>query len=208
MKFFFSTLACLLITLACLSQNLRGHIVLHNGDSIFGTVFLAKTAVQVIDTQDYALSFPYSEVKYAKVGANKGRLFFGKLFYYNDAIDNDNIGKEYSDTALIATEIFSTPKMTLYEAWDALKKVHYLVSRPGDSSLTLMAVKYVIPNAKALPTSVANDTKKQHEIKYFISQLKVLFNNCKKISQDRYESMSYRSYSFKEIIRYYTKKCD
>ncbi len=205
MKFLIGALLFLFPSLSVSSQSLEGYVVLHTGDSSFGTIFLTRKVVQVIDKDENVMSYPYSEINYAKVGSKEGRVFSGRMMYYNDALETDNVSKASSDTILLAREIFSTPKMTLYDATDALGKIHYLVARPGDEFLTSLAVSYTLGSFKSTANNL--NPRAQAEIKYYAGQLKMLFGNCKQISNDEYESLSYTSYALKAIIKRYNKKC-
>jgi hypothetical protein len=203
---FISTLIYLLLALAARSQSFNDFVVLHNGDSLLGNINFTKQAVLVFDSLDNASSIPYNEVQSAKLGDKYGRLFYGRMLYYNDALEDDYVSKAMTDTALIAKLIYNSPKMNLYEAYDALNKIHYMVSKPQDTLLTLLIVNYAITASKGYISTPNYDKKRQIEIKYYINQLKQLFGDCEKLKWF-YESLTYRSYSFKQIIKVYNKKC-
>ncbi|HRD58171.1 MAG TPA: hypothetical protein PK504_08985 [Ferruginibacter sp.] len=78
---------------------------------------------------------------------------------------------------------------------------------PQDDSPVLLMVKYVFPPNSTLARPVNLSTKKRIQIKYYVNQLKAMFNYCNKIDEWDYEALDYAGYSFKKIIKRYNSKC-
>ncbi len=153
------------------------------------------------------------DIAYIKTGRYKGTVLHCSLAIYSDNIDvvqKWNFNGEFKrDTVLVLYEIFSTPKMKLFEVADKDRSVYYFIKKPTDSLPVQMIVRYTIvgyPDPFVRKVAIApTDFISIAQQRLYIDQLRVIMADCPKIKTEDFEMLDYRSYSFKKIIKRYNK---
>lgn len=204
----------LLATLLFLSTFLFGYsqdfLVTHKGDTLRGNIKIINKQIFVTQPGEAPDFLDADEVAYLSTGKHEGLVIHCGLIIYSDKIDvvqkwNFN-GGGVSDTVLVLKEIFSTPRMNLYEVFDKDRTVHYFVKKPTDSLPVQMMVHYFVEGNGDYSSSRNNAMLSMiTQQRIYADQLRVLMADCPKINQDDLEMLDYRSYSFKKIIRRYNK---
>lgn len=202
----------LLMSVTGFSQK-RDYLVKNNGDTIWGDIklnnkifYVKNTTLQEIDAQ---------EVNKVNSSNFKGSVVLRcTLLLYADNLADlelDYIKKGAIDTVMILDEIYSTPKMNLYYAVNDFKIPFYFYKTPSDAKPVQLVIRYYLQGGLAN----YNDDRARYrgdkskvgiaEDKGYVNQLHAIMGDCKKIPDAMWELLSYRDYSFKQIIKRYNK---
>lgn len=206
----FFLFAALAVSITGLGQK-KDYLIKSNGDTLWGSFKLKNRAFYTGGTEVKA-----SEVRGIKSEYYKGTVVVPcKLVLYSDNIDDydqDYIRREHVDTIMILDEIMTTPKINLYYGVNSFKIPFYFYKTPSDSLPVQLVIRYFLQGGLS---SYGNDPvrygvgqraeKNIVEDKGYVNQLYAIMGGCKKISPGVWELLSYREYSFKEVIRKYNK---
>lgn len=189
------------------------YLVKNNGDTVWGDIklnnkifYVKNTTLQEIDAQ---------EVNKVNSSNYKGSVVLkGTLLLYADNLADlelDYIKKGSIDTVMILDEIYTTPKMNLYYAVNNFKIPFYFYKTPSDPKPVQLVIRYYLQGGLAN----YNDDRAKYrgekskvgiaEDKGYVNQLHAIMGDCKKIPDAMWELLSYRDYSFKQIIKRYNK---
>lgn len=204
----------LLLLLAMNSQaQSNDYIIKQSGDTIRGKITLKNNVFRVGTN-------PWVEIDARDVIKVKSEYYKGtvvvpcRLILYTDNIDDyqiDYYKRDAIDTVMILQEVYTTPKMNLYYGISDFKVPYYFYKTPGDSLPVQLVIRYYLEGGLA---NYINDRHKYMgqksklgivEDKGYVNQLYAIMGNCKKIQSNVWELLSYREYSFKEVIRKYNK---
>ncbi|MFM6924421.1 MAG: hypothetical protein ACKOU7_02895 [Ferruginibacter sp.] len=202
----------LLICMAGFSQK-RDYLVKNNGDTIWGDIKLQNKIFYVKNSGSLEVSA--HEVSKVRIGKYKGSVVLPcNLQLYADNLADlelDYIKKSTADTVLILDEIYSTPKMNLYYAVDNFKIPFYFYKTPADQKPVQLVIRYYLQGG----LGNYNDDRARYrgdkskvsiaEDKGYVNQLHAIMGDCKKIPDAMWELLSYRDYSFKQLIKKYNK---
>jgi hypothetical protein len=187
------------------------YLVKNNGDTVWGDIKLKNKIFYVNGVS----AFIADDVSRIKSSIYKGNtVFYGNLLTYSDNLADleiDFIKKGITDTVLILDEIYATPKINLYYVTDNIKTPFYFYKTPSDPKPIQLVIRYYLQGGLAN----YNDDRARYrgekskvqiaEDKGYVNQLYAIMGDCKKISQPMWELLSYRDYSFKQIIKKYNK---
>lgn len=190
------------------------YLIKTNGDTIRGSVKLQNKIFYVQGSE--IIEVKAVDVKLVKSEKYKGNFVVPcKLVLYSDNIDDydqDYVRREYVDTVMILDEIIATPKINLYYGVSNFKVPFYFYKTPTDSLPVQLVIRYFLQGGL---TSYGNDPVKYGvgqraeknivEDKGYVNQLYAIMGNCKKISSGTWEVLSYRGFSFKEVIKKFNK---
>lgn len=189
------------------------YLVKNNGDTIWGDIklnnkifYVKNTSLQEIDAQ---------EVNKVNSSNYKGSVVLKcTLLLYADNLADlelDYIKKGSIDTVMILDEIYTTPKMNLYYAVNNFKIPFYFYKTPSDPKPVQLVIRYYLQGGLAN----YNDDRAKYrgekskvgiaEDKGYVNQLHAIMGDCKKIPDAMWELLSYRDYSFKQIIKRYNR---
>jgi hypothetical protein len=189
----------------------KEYIIKHSGDTVKGDVSLRNKKIYV-DNGASVAEFKAADI-YKVVGNYKGNIVVPcKLQVYTDdlsSLESEWVKLSAVDTVLLLEEIYTTPKMNLYYCVDKMKVPYYFYKAPADASPVQLVVRYYMGGGL---TSYANapganrgEKSQTHleEDKGYVNQLHAIMGDCKKISEGTWEILSYRDYSFKQLIKKY-----
>ena len=211
MKLLFA-FASIFISLTGICQK-GDYLIKNTGDTIWGEIQLKNKIFYVTGTSA-------SVVKAADVSSIKSSKYRGNvvlpvnLLTYTDNLADlelDFTRKGAIDTVLILDEIYTTPKMNLYYGTDDIKTPFYFYKTPSDPRPIQLVIRYSLQGG--LANYVDNRAKYRgerskvqiFEDKGYVNQLHAIMGDCKKITQPMWELLTYRNYSFKQIIKAYNK---
>lgn len=189
------------------------YLIKVSGDTLWGSITLKNQIFRVsglLTTEIDAI-----EVKKIKSDNYKGNTVVRcRLQLYADNIDDyelDFIKRGYVDTVMILDEILTTPKINLYFGMNNYKTQFYFYKTPSDTFPVQLVVRYYLQGGLA---NYSNDRPRYMgerskvsivEDKGYVNQLYALMGDCKKIPAAMWELLSYRDYSFKQLIKKYNK---
>jgi|JI6StandDraft_1071083.scaffolds.fasta_scaffold57860_1 hypothetical protein len=211
MKSFFF-IGSLFISLAVFSQK-GDYLVKNNGDTIWGEVKLENKKFYVNGAGQS--EFAAAEVSKVKSNRYKGSVVLPctLLLYVDNLADLelDYIQKGSVDTVMLLNEIYTTPKMNLYYAVNNYKTPFYFYKTPSDPKPVQLVIRYYLQGG----LGNYNDDRARYrgdkskvsiaEDKGYVNQLHAIMGDCKKIPDAMWELLSYRDYSFRQIIKKYNK---
>ena len=188
-------------------QPTPGFLVTQQGDTLRGDIvyeknqFFIKTNVGIVDSLH---SRNLAAVYYKKY---KGRVYYGAVCQYDNDINpvREKADDKCIDTCLVLKTIYRDNQMTLLEGVDNYKRIYFFVEKKGGDRPIQMMVSYRL--ITVINASVANlDANVKHiQIKSYVAQLKNMMADCKHLNSYDWESMDYRSYSFKAVLKWYAK---
>jgi hypothetical protein len=189
----------------------KEYLVKISGDTIWGNIKLKNKVFYV--TAQSSLEIKAGDVSKIRSNNYKGSaVFSGDLLTYSDNLydlEIDYIKKGVTDTVLILEEIYATPKINLYYGIDDFKLPFYFYKTPSDQKPVQLVVHYYLEGGRG---NYSRDPGKYPvnkgaiviaEDKGYVNQLHAIMGDCKNISQGMWELLSYRGYSFKQIIKKY-----
>lgn len=206
-------LSLLLVGLTVHAQNSE-YLVKQTGDTLYGknislvnkqfTVESASGTSMMVSAQDvktvHSKNFRFSTVVPCKLQVYSDNLSDLEQNHYKTLV---------KDTVLIIDEVYSTPKMNLYWGLDDLKKQYYFYKTPEDPLPIQLYINYMISGelGQSLSLIKANSAGSTHlEIqKGYVNQLRLIMGDCKKITDADWETLDYRIYSLKSVIKKYSK---
>lgn len=206
------SLVLLFISAAGFSQK-GDYLIKNNGDTIWGDIRLKNKIFYVSGANPVEIAA--GEVSRVKSARYKGSVVLScNLQLYADNIaemELDYVVKGTVDTIMILDEIYSTPKMNLYYAVNDYKIPFYFYKTPADEKPVQLVIRYHLQGGLA---NYDDDRAKYRgqkskvsivEDKGYVNQLHAIMGDCKKIPDAMWELLSYRDYSFKQLIKKYNK---
>ena len=200
------------LSLTGLSQG-KDYLVKINGDTVRGDIILKDMVFYVGGA--HAVEVHADEARKIKSAHYNGNtVVHCRLQLYTDNLDDlelDWIKKGVTDTVMILDEIYSTPKMNLYFGINNFKSQFYFYKTPSDSLPLQLVVRYYLQGGLA---NYAYDRAKYKgerskvnivEDKGYVNQLYAFMGDCKNIPEGMWETLSYRSYSLKKLIKKYNR---
>lgn len=189
------------------------YLVKNNGDTIWGNIKLKNKIFYVENANP--LQIDAEDVSKIKSSNYKGSVVVRCILQlYADNLSDlelDYIKKGVTDTVMILEEIYSTPKINLYYVVNNFKLPFYFYKTPSDSKPVQLVIRYYLQGGLAN----YNDDRAKYrgdksrvnivEDKGYVNQLHAIMGDCKKIPDAMWELLSYRNYSFKQIIKKYNK---
>ena len=187
----------------------RYFIVKINGDTLKGSAKISDKNFTLALEDGTSSSINADDIAFIYSPSNSGMVVHCMLHLYSDNIDivqNGNFVKtRIADTILVLKEIYTTPKMNLYYVQDKDKVPYYFYKKPDDVKPSQLLVQYYI---KWLADPELNRNRQGSQFlqqKTYIDQLKMMMQDCEKVSDIDFEQLDYRSYSFIKIIKRYNK---
>jgi len=200
------------ISITAMSQK-EDYLVKNNGDTVWGDIRLKNKAFYVTGTS--ASVIKADDVSRVKSSNYKGNVVVWiNLLTYSDNLSDleiDFINKGSIDTVLILEEIYTTPKINLYYGTSSDKTPFYFYKTPSDPRPVQLVIRYYLQGGLA---NYLDDRARYRgdksrvqiaEDKGYVNQLRAIMGDCKKINEPMWELLSYRNYSFKQIIKKYNK---
>jgi hypothetical protein len=202
----------LLMSVTAFSQK-GDYLIKNNGDTVWGDIKLESKKFYVKGTG-------LTEIEADQVAKVKSSKYKGSavvrcnLVLYEDNLADmelDYMKRETVDTVMILDEIYSTPKINLYYGVNDFKTPFYFYKTPSDAIPVQLVIRYYLQGGLAN----YNDDRARYrgnkskvsivEDKGYVNQLHAIMGDCKKIPEAMWELLSYRDYSFKQIIKKYNK---
>lgn len=189
------------------------YLVKNNGDTIRGVITLENKmfSVKNMNTQE----IDALEVSTVKSSKYKGTVVLRcNLQLYADNLSDlelDFIKKGVVDTVLILNEIYTTPKINLYYAIDKSKLPFYFYKTPSDKKPQQLVIRYYLQGGLANydgdRARYRGDRSRVNlvEDKGYVNQLHAIMGDCKSIPETMWDLLSYRDYSFRQLIKKYNK---
>jgi hypothetical protein len=189
------------------------YLVKNNGDTIRGEITLENKMFSVKNMNPQEIdALEVSKVKSSKY---KGTVVLRcSLQLYADNLSDlelDYIKKGSVDTVLILNEIYTTPKINLYYAKDKSKLPFYFYKTPSDPKPQQLVIRYYLQgglaNYDADRARYRGDRSMVSlaEDKGYVNQLHAIMGDCKNIPKTMWDLLSYRDYSFRQLIKKYNK---
>ena len=138
-----------------------------------------------------------------------------RLILYTDNIDDyqiDHYKRDAIDTVMIPQEVYTTPKMNLYYGIKAISRFPIIfIKRPAirfpsslssDTTWRVDWANYINDRHKYMGQKIKAGYRKTRVMS---TSLMPSWATAKKIQSNVWELLSYREYSFKEVIRKYNK---
>jgi len=202
------------ISVTAFSQN-EDYLVKTNGDTVRGDITL-KNKIFYVRNETVSEIDAY-EVYKIKSNKYKGTLVLNcKLYNYTDDLSEleiDYIKRSSIDTVMILKEIYATPKINLYYATNTYKTPFYFYKTPSDPNAIQLVVRYYLEGGL---NNYDNDRARYRgnksmvqiaEDKGYVNQMFAIMGDCYEIPESMWELLSYRDYSFIQLIKKYNK-CD
>lgn len=210
----FSFLVCtLLFSVTAVSQK-TDYLITANGDTITAQRIAIKSNSVIINNDGKTTVINIDNVRKINSSGNEQTLLHCILQVYTDDIMSlqiDATKPPSLDTTILLSEIYSTPKMNLYTAKDNMKSVYYFYKTPSDSVPVQLVVRYHLSGGFSSygdnPGANRGDRSRVHveEMKGYVNQLRTVMANCNKIPDGMWDVLSYRDFSFKQLIKRYNK---
>ena len=182
-------------------------LVKHSGDTLRGNIQFSGKTISVLQPNGTNTTYFADDIEYINTPRLKGTVLHCGLIIYSDNIDVvqkwNFDGGGVSDTVLILKEVFTTPKMKLFQVIDKDGVMHYFIKKPVDSLPVQMIVHYFIEGNRDGRNDAMVSFLTQQRI--YADQLRVIISDCNKVTENDLEMMDYRIYSFKKIIKQYNK---
>lgn len=196
-----------------LSQNKKDYLVTHSGDTLYGDVSI-KSSSFIVKSEKEPIILNSDDVKLIKSNNYKGTTVLHCILhvYKDNLIDLQKSGAQAQkiDTVLLLRDEYLTTKINLYTCKDDNGQDYFFYKTPTDKLPQQLVVGYyldygqILQQDKLYPTTtIMNSTTKLVQMKGFTNQLKAIMGSCKKIPETMWESLDYRSYSLKAIIKKY-----
>lgn len=188
-------------------------LVKNNGDTVYGNIRFQVDRFLVENNPGKNDEFIASEVRQVWSKQVRNNIVVPcNLHYYSDNIQDMQV-KNYRtsdrDTVMILDEIYTTPKMNLYWGTDIYGSQYYFYKTPVDRLPVQLFVKYYLSsdNGETLTLMMSSASAALHmvEQKGYVNQLRLIMDGCRKISTSDWETLDYRGYSLKKLIRTYNK---
>ena len=205
-------LGAMLISFYGISQK-KDHLVKATGDTVWGSFQLKNQVFYTSGTDPVQVNA--SEVTKIKSEYLRGNTVVPcRLLLYTDDLDSyeiDYMKKGYVDTIMVLDEIMTTPKINLYYTVSSFKTPFYFYKTPADSLPVQLVIRYFLQGGLDNYTNdrprYMGDRSKLNivEDKGYVNQLHAIMGDCKKIPESMWELLSYRDYSFKQLIKKYNK---
>jgi hypothetical protein len=120
-----------------------GGLVMNNGDTVFCEYTMKGNATRLVDAKEVQSVFSSN---------NNHTVLFLELETFSDNPDEifDPVSKNgvKYDTTLLLSELYSTPRMTLYSATDRRKVKYYFIKKPLDARPSQLLIRYAVYYAK------------------------------------------------------------
>ena len=207
-------IAALFLSLSGFSQK-SDYLVKVNGDTIWGNIKLKNKIFHVSVSNANAVDISADEVKIIKSDDYKGSVVVHcKLQLYSDNLSDLELGwvqKGEIDTVMILNEIYSTPKINLYFGMSDNKTRFFFYKTPSDSFPVQLIVRYSLQgglSVYAVDEATYRGDGRQvaiNEDKSYVNQLYAIMGHCKKIPPTMWETLTYRDYSLKKVIKKYSQ---
>lgn len=197
----------------CGFSQAKDYIVKSNSDTVWGEIRIKNNKFYVNDTEHPEISTD-NVIKIKSSRYRGSSVLSCTLQQYSDnlaELEFDYIIRNSVDTILVLNEIYSTPKMNLYYAVDELRTPYYFYKTPSDSKPIQLVIRYYLQGGL---TNYGNNRAKYRgekskvmvaEDKGYVNQLHAIMEECNNIPEAMWELLSYREYSFKQLIRRYNK---
>ena len=188
-------------------QPTPGFVVTQQGDTLRGNITYSKNQFFVATPAGNIDSFHAKNLAFVSYKKHKGRLYYGAVYQYDNDISpvREKADDKRIDTSLVLKTLYSDSKMTLLEGVDHYKRIYFFVEKKGDALPTQMMVSYRLLTVTNASVANMNANVKHIQIKSYISQLKNMMADCKRLNNYDWDSMDYRSYSFKAVLKWYAK---
>lgn len=201
----------LLLTWTCIISfgQEKEYLVKQNGDTLYGEIRLKDKVFFTKDVSANSSMTNAADVKRIHSPNFKGNVVLPCLLstYIDDLTEllNESYKTSILDTVMVLEEIYSTPMMNLYFSKDYLRRQYYFFKTPTDPLPIQLYINYSISGASGnnLNVAVGDQSSAEHIVvqKGFVNQLMAVMGNCKKISAADWETLDYRIYSLKNVIR-------
>ncbi|MEO7307972.1 MAG: hypothetical protein ABIR78_08785 [Ferruginibacter sp.] len=207
----------LLFSAICVSLNSfsqKGdYLIKNNGDTIWGDITL-KNKVFYVKGASVAGIRAEDIVKIKSENFKGSTVLRCNLQLYTDNLTDLEIGympRNSTDTVLILAEIYSTPKINLYYGTSNFRTQFYFYKTPADPKPIQLIVHYYLDGGL---DNYYKDRGKYRgdrsritiiEDRSYVNQLRGVMGGCKEITETMWELLSYRDYSFKQVIKKYNR---
>jgi len=206
--FLFATIC---FSLSGFSQK-KDYLIKNNGDTIWGDITLTNKVFYVTGVLG---GIKAEDVTKIKSGNFKGNTVLRcNLQTYSDNLTDLEIGFMHTgstDTVLILDEIYSTPKINLYYGTNDFRTQFYFYKTPNNPKPVQLVIHYYLDGGL---DNYYKDRGKYRadrsritiiEDRGYVNQLRGIMGNCTEITDTMWELLSYRDYSFKQLIKKYNK---
>jgi len=208
-------LLCLFAVVAGISAQAQNQdfLVKFSGDTVFGNIRFREDRFMVQNGPGKPDEYSVHEIQQVWSKSVRNNIVVPcNLHYYSDNIQDMQV-KNYRtsdrDTVMILEEIYNTPKMNLYWGTDIYGSQYYFYKTPADRLPVQLFVKYYLSsdNGETLTLMMSTATAALHMVvqKGYVNQLRLIMGGCSKISTADWESLDYRGYSLKSLVRKYNK---
>ena len=185
------------------------YLVKNTGDTVYGKIELHNRIFFVANNGATTVEFSAADVKNIHSPNFKGNIVLQcRLSTYIDDLTellNESYKTSILDTVMILEEIYTTPRMNLYFSKDFLQRQYYFFKTPTDIFPIQLYINYCISGASgaSLNAIVSDLSSAEHLVvqKGYVNQLMAVMGDCKKISTADWETLDYRRYSLKTLIR-------
>ena len=203
---------CLLFCAFAQGQQ-NDYLIKQSGDSVFGNILFKDSRFLVANGAGLTTEYAAADVRKVQSKNIKNNIVVPcNLHYYTDNIQDMEVKKYRTsdrDTVLILDEMYTTPRMNLYWGTDEFGSQYYFYKTVADSLPVQLFVKYYLSgdlgNSLTLMVSQSSGSAHMEVQKGYVNQLRLIMGDCKKISEADWETLDYRGYSLKNIIKKYNK---
>jgi len=188
-------------------------LVKFSGDTVYGSIRFREDRFLVENGPGKSDVYSAHEIQQVWSKSVRNNIVVPcNLHYYSDNIQDMQV-KNYRtsdrDTVMILEEIYSTPKMNLYWGTDIYGSQYYFYKTPGDRLPVQLFVKYYLSsdNGETLTLMMSTATAALHMVvqKGYVNQLRLIMDGCGKISAADWDTLDYRGYSLKSLVRKFNK---
>lgn len=202
-------LVCCLCISVCSFAQKEEYLIKISGDTLFGKDFkLNKKTFSYKDLSGTKKEIAATDIRNIRSSDYKGSVVFsGILHRYTDdltVLQKDFDAAAQSDTAMILTEEYLGPKMNLYQGKDTWGSLYYFYQQPSDPMPVQLVVRYMLGGGVGSAGIERRRTETDthiNEMKGYANQLRAIMGDCSKFNESTWESMTYRIYSIKWVIK-------
>lgn len=195
------TLCIMLFSLSIAAQK-QDIIITTTGDTLTGKLHFHKDLVAVVAKKGTSTRVPFANVSSIILKGKTQYIYKGKLYCYEYDYqhNNNSVVLPVLDTLLILKSVYESKMLTLYETTDSEKRIYFFVAQK-DSLPEQMMVRYQMQSSHDLTVPLMSSRVMMVQVKLYIAQLKKITSSCATLKRFNWESMDYRSYSFKRVLK-------
>lgn len=192
----------------------KSFLIKNNGDTVNGKVSFHQRSFTIEDTAGRQQLYNAADVKQVSgSGAKGGFVYAGKLIHYSSNLldlQKMSFRDEVTDTVLLLTQIYETPRVKLYQGFDSFRTLYFFYSTTASIAPVQLVVKYSLSGgtyslSERMPFK-RNPGAEVVQQKGYANQLRAVLGDCDRVPADMWESLEYTYPSLRTLLKQ-ARKC-